>query len=273
MAAAFVFIHLCRMYGVCHLSAVPCRRESSDRSEMVTQLLFGDAFEVVEQRESWHRIITAWDHYECWIDRKQYLPVSKATFDNLRRNPAPVTTDLITIITDTETQISFPVTLGSSLPYYHSGQCQIEDRVFLVDGNIKPFEQDAVPDRQALVETALLFMNAPYLWGGRTPLGIDCSGFVQLIFKANSMQLKRDAYQQVEPGLAHSFVEEAQAGDLAFFDNEEGRIIHVGMVIDQNKIIHASGRVRIDPFDHYGIFTPERGGYTHNLRIIKNILG
>jgi gamma-D-glutamyl-L-lysine dipeptidyl-peptidase len=260
------------MYGVCHLSAVPCRREPSDKSEMVTQLLFGDAFEVLEQRESWHRILTAWDHYECWIDRKQYLPVAKAAYDNLRRNPAPVTTELFTIITDTHSNLSFPITLGSSLPFYHGGQCQIEDRVFIVDGAVRPFELDATPTREALVETALVFLNSPYLWGGRTPLGIDCSGFMQLVFKANGMQLKRDAYQQVEPGTALNFVEEAMPGDLAFFDNEEGRIIHVGMVIGDNHIIHASGRVRTDKYDHYGIFTPERGGYTHNLRIIKNLL-
>ena len=142
--------------------------------------------------------------------------------------------------------------------------------MYVVDGNAKPFETDI--SRESIVYTAMSLIHAPYLWGGRSPFGIDCSGFTQVVFKMNGLQIKRDAYQQVEIGDAYSFVEEAQPGDLAFFDNEEGRIIHVGIVIGENKIIHASGRVRIDHYDHYGIFTPERGGYTHNLRIIKNIM-
>ncbi len=257
------------MHGVVHLSAIPVRREPSDKTEMVTQLLFGDAFQVLEQKENWHRIITAWDHYEGWIDRKQYLPVSKTTFDNLNQNPAPVSSELFQLITDDKNNESFPIVLGSSLPFYSGGKCQIENRIFSFEGNARPFEIPS--NRNSIVETAMLFQNAPYLWGGRTPRGIDCSGFTQNVFKANGFRLKRDAWQQAEMGEACSFVEEAQPGDLAFFDNEEGKIIHVGIVITDNRIIHASGRVRIDHFDHYGIFTPERGGYTHNLRVIKNI--
>lgn len=257
------------MHGITHLSAIPVRREPSDKSEMVTQLLFGDAFKVIEQKDNWHHILTSWDHYEGWIDRKQYLPISKTTYDNLDQNPSPVSTELFQLITDKKTGESFPIVLGSSLPFFANGECQLEKRVFSFDGNARPFESK--PDRDSIVETAMLFLNSPYLWGGKTPLGIDCSGFTQLVFKANGIQLKRDAYQQAEIGDPYSFVEEAQPGDLAFFDNEEGRIVHVGILIGDNKIIHASGCVRIDPFDHYGIFFPERGGYTHNLRVIKNI--
>jgi len=257
-------------YGICHLSVVPCRREPSDKSEMVTQLLFGDAFEVIETRDSWHHIVTAWDHYDCWIDRKQYVPVSKSAFENLKLNPAPVVTDLFQLITDTSTGITFPIVIGSSLPFFAGNECSIGERMYVVDGHAKSFETEI--SRESIVDTAMSFIHAPYLWGGRSPFGIDCSGFTQAVFKVNGLQIKRDAYQQVEIGDAYSFVEEAQPGDLAFFDNEEGRIVHVGIVIGENKIIHASGRVRIDHYDHYGIFTPERGGYTHNLRIIKNIL-
>jgi hypothetical protein len=237
---------------------------------MVTQLLFGDSFRVIEQKDSWHHIITSWDHYDCWIDRKQYVPIPKATYDNLAQNPSPVATELFQLITDRQTGATFPIALGSSLPFYYGGECQLGDRVFSYDGNAREF--DALPDRNSIVETAHLFCNSPYLWGGKTPFGIDCSGFTQVVFKANGIHLKRDAYQQAELGEPCSFVEEAQPGDLAFFDNDEGRIIHVGIVITDNRIIHASGRVRIDHFDHYGIFTPERGGYTHNLRVIKSVL-
>lgn len=258
------------MYGICNLSAVPCRREPSDKSEMVTQLLFGDAFRVTEQKGSWHHIINAWDHYEGWIDRKQYSPVSKTTYDNLDHNPAPVSAELFQLITDLKSGETFPIVLGSSLPFFHGGQCQIEDRIYAFDGNVRLFDE-TMPSRESLVETAMLFLNSPYLWGGRTPLGLDCSGFTQVVFKANGIRMKRDAYQQAEMGEPYSFVEEAQPGDLAFFDNEDGRIIHVGILASPGTIIHASGRVRLDPFDHYGIFNQERGGYTHNLRVIKNI--
>lgn len=257
-------------YGVCHLSVVPARREPSDQGEMVTQLLFGDAFEVHEEKDSWHRVRLEWDHCDCWIDRKQYIKVSKATFENLRDNPAPVTTDLISLITDLKSGNTFPIVSGSSLPFWYDGDVRIEDHLFRSEGSVRMFDQQ--PFRNSIVETAYSYLNAPYLWGGKTPFGIDCSGFVQSVFKQNGLRIKRDAWQQVEIGDSYSFVEEAQPGDLAFFDNEEGKIIHVGIVCAENRIIHASGKVRLDHYDHYGIFTPERGGYTHNLRIIKNTL-
>jgi cell wall-associated NlpC family hydrolase len=259
------------MHGIVHLSVIPVRREPSDKSEMVTQLLFGDAIKVTEQNGSWHKIVNAFDGYEGWIDRKQYLPVSKNTFDQLDKNFPAVSTDLFQLITDKQTNESFPVVLGSSLPFFENGECQIEDRIFSFEGNVRSANEKI--SRDSIVETAMMFQNAPYLWGGRSPLGIDCSGFTQQVFKANGIKLKRDAFQQADAGVPYSFVEEAQPGDLAFFDNEEGRIVHVGIVITDNRIIHASGKVRVDHFDHYGIFTPERGGYTHNLRVIKNVIG
>ena len=257
-------------YGVCHLSVVPCRSEASDKSEMVTQLLFGDAFEILEEQGTWHKIRVEWDHYECWIDRKQYIAVSKATYENLRDNPAPIVTDLISLLTDLKSGETIPIVLGSSLPFYYDGEVCIEEHKFKHEGQVRMFDLETT--RAGIIDTALNYLNAPYLWGGRSPFGIDCSGFVQTVFKANGMRIKRDAWRQVEIGEPYSFVEEAQPGDLAFFDNEEGIITHVGIVAGENRIIHASGKVRMDHYDHYGIFTPERGGYTHNLRIIKNVL-
>lgn len=258
------------MHGFCHLSAVPCRREPSDKSEMVTQLLFGDTFTVTEEKGSWHHIVNEWDGYECWIDKKQYHRISDSLFAELKAHPAAVSSELFQLITNKTTGDTFPIPLGSFLPFLQNGEIVIDNNAFAFDGNSRPF--DKAPERNEIIETALLFRNSPYLWGGRTAFGTDCSGFVQNVFKANGIRLKRDAYQQSEYGTACSFVEEAVPGDLAFFDNEEGRITHVGIVIDDNRIIHASGRVRIDHYDHYGIFTPERGGYTHNLRVIKSIL-
>src|ERR1041385_3733478 len=113
------------MHGVVHLSVIPVRREPSDKSEMVTQLLFGDAFKVIEQNENWHHVVNVWDHYEGWIDRKQYLPISKFTYENLDLNPAPVSSELIQLITDEKSGETFPIVFGSSLPFLSNGKCQI----------------------------------------------------------------------------------------------------------------------------------------------------
>ena len=126
--------------------------------------------------------------------------------------------------------------------------------------------------REKIVDNAMMYVNAPYLWGGRSPFGIDCSGFTQLVYKIGGKKLPRDAYQQAEIGQTLSFVEEAENGDLAFFDNEEGSIIHVGILLGENEIIHSSGKVRIDKIDHQGIFNVDTKKYSHKLRLIKKIL-
>jgi cell wall-associated NlpC family hydrolase len=126
--------------------------------------------------------------------------------------------------------------------------------------------------KNKLVENSLIFLNAPYLWGGRSPLGIDCSGFTQIVYRLQGVHLPRDAYQQSEIGSTLSFIEESEPGDLAFFDNIEGKITHVGIILEDNHIIHSSGKVRIDRIDQQGIFNSEKGNHTHKLRIIKSII-
>lgn len=257
-------------YGICNLSIVPCRKEASDRSEMVTQLLFGDHFEILEVLGSWCRIKIAYDHYECWIDKKQFQPIEQHTFDILNSSVIFSANELITVITHNNTKQLFPIAMGSSLPNFDNGECAVENQSYLYDGafvtGVLPFTKGGIMD------IAMMFLNAPYLWGGKTPFGIDCSGFTQMVYKLNGIKLPRDAYQQAEMGETLSFVEEAEAGDLAFFDNDEGRIVHVGIVMDNHKIIHASGKVRIDGFDHQGIFNNDKKDYSHRLRLLKRIV-
>lgn len=257
-------------YGICLLSVVPCRKEASNTSEMVTQLLFGEHYSVKEQNDDWVQIITAYDKYECWINKKQHTKIAEATFKLLELQTPVITTELMQLITNRTTGLTFPIPLGSTLPAYLNNECKVEQNVFWYEGNSvnSSYKQEA----KSILATAQLFLNAPYLWGGRTLFGIDCSGFTQLVYKLNGYKLPRDAYQQAELGHPLSFVEEAEAGDLAFFDNEEGRIIHVGIILDNQHIIHASGNVRIDKFDHYGIFHSENKKYSHMLRVIKRII-
>jgi hypothetical protein len=258
------------MFGICNLSIVPCRKEPSDRSEMVTQLLFGDHFEIFEVQGNWCRILIAYDGYECWIDKKQFLPIEKHTFDILNTTELFCANELVQVVTDNKSKQLFPITIGSSLPNFDNGECAIENHSYLYDG---AFISGKLPfTKMGIVDIAMLYLNAPYLWGGKTPFGIDCSGFTQMVYKINGIRLFRDAFQQAELGETLSFVEEAEAGDLAFFDNEEGKIVHVGIVMDNNKIIHASGKVRIDGFDHQGIFNNEKGNYSHRLRLLKRVV-
>lgn len=257
-------------YGICLLSLVPCRKEASNTSEMVTQLLFGEHYTVLELTESWIKIKTAFDNYECWINLKQHYKISDSTFKQLEAQIIPFSNELIQVIKDKKTGISFPISLGSALPFFKNNHLKIEDFEFSFDGSSTL--SDSKKSSAEIIQTSYLFLNAPYLWGGKSPFGIDCSGFTQLVYKINDYRLPRDAYQQVELGEPLNFVEEAEAGDLAFFDNEEGKIVHVGILLNNQQIIHASGQVRVDNFDHYGIFNSSTKKYSHTLRVIKRII-
>lgn len=256
--------------GICLLSVVPCRKEPAGTSEMVTQLLFGEHYTIIEQKEDWLKITTAIDNYECWLSAKQHSKLSEQSFQHLQSATAYYTGDLISLVTDNDLNRQFPLTMGAVLPGIKNGHLKIDERSFSLDGSLVSSKSKAGADK--IIATAFTLLNAPYLWGGRTAFGIDCSGFTQLVYKLNGYQLPRDAYQQVELGYPLSFVEEAEAGDIAFFDNEEGRIVHVGILLDNQQIIHASGCVRIDKYDHYGIFNGDTGKYSHSMRVIKRIL-
>lgn len=255
------------MYGICNLSIVPLRKEPSDSSEMVSQLLFGEHFEILETQAKWALIRVAHDKYECWIGNKQYLKISDAFADALNKNSFPLTGDLLQIATDSGNH-AYPLVLGSLLPYYRAGSFNIEQTEYRYEGDVVEFRKN----REQILSNAMMYLNAPYLWGGRSPFGVDCSGFTQMAYKLAGLALKRDAYQQAEQGITLSFLEEAEPGDLAFFDNEDGRIIHVGIVLQDNMIIHASGKVRIDKLDHYGIFNTETKSYSHQLRLLKKLI-
>jgi gamma-D-glutamyl-L-lysine dipeptidyl-peptidase len=257
-------------YGICLLSLVPGRKEPDGTSEMVTQLLFGEQYTVTEVTESWIKITTAYDQYNCWISAKQHNRLSESSFRQLQKQPPAYSAELVQVIHNASTTVTFPLTIGAALPFLSQHKLNVDGHNFDFDGQVcQPTTKKPAAD---IIATAFLFLNAPYLWGGKSPFGIDCSGFTQLTYKLNGYQLPRDAYQQVELGTPLSFVEEAEPGDLAFFDNEEGKIVHVGILLNNKQIIHASGMVRIDDFDHYGIFSSDTRKYSHTLRVIKRVI-
>ncbi|AUS06197.1 C40 family peptidase [Pseudotamlana carrageenivorans] len=247
-------------YGICNLSIVPLRNEPADPSELVSQVLYGEIFKIIEQRKKWSKIRLAFDKYEGWIDNKQYLEISEDHYKTLNQQPIKLSTDLVEFIEDENQQI-FPISIGSSL----NGLTLLNH---FYDGN---FVEHQI-EKSNIIKTAFLYLNTPYLWGGKTPFGIDCSGFTQMIYKLNGYKLLRDASQQATQGEALSFIEESEPGDLAFFDNSEGAIIHVGIIMENNYIIHAHGKVRIDRLDHSGIYNVDKNTHTHKLRVIKKII-
>lgn len=246
-------------YGICNLGIVPMRFEASDQSELVSQVLYGEVFKVVEKRKKWSKIRISYDKYEGWIDNKQYLLIEESEYKNLSKASPVIATDILEYVSEDDNIYTIP--LGATL----NGLQLLGHK----------FEGNSTRDQQPkadLIKTAFLYLNSPYLWGGKTPFGIDCSGFTQMVYRLNGYNLKRDASQQATQGEALSFIEESEPGDLAFFDNAEGDIIHVGIILENNYIIHAHGKVRVDRLDHSGIYNTDTNTHTHKLRVIKKVI-
>lgn len=255
-------------FAICHLSVVPVRASNSDKSELVTQLLFGEVVEVIERKGSWWYIRCTWDNYLGWIDEKQVILITPSEAEQYHSNFA-YCLELVQPIIGKDHYI--PITVGSRLPHFDGMRLTLQENSYQFTGQAV-FPNDLKPSMELLQKIARKYLYAPYLWGGRSPLGIDCSGFTQNVYKMVGYQLPRDAAEQVMEGELIDFVEQAKAGDLAFFENKAGRITHVGILCEDQQIIHASGQVRIDKIDHYGIFNADLGKYTHRLRVTKRML-
>ncbi|MBO3098092.1 C40 family peptidase [Gelidibacter pelagius] len=247
-------------YGIANLSIVPLRIEPSDTTELVSQVLYGEIFKVTERRKKWSKIRLDYDQYEGWIDNNQYLELPESEYSILAECPQKFSGDLIEFVQDTNNQL-LTIPVGSSLTALN-----VLEHFF--DGNCV----EGTQPKSKLIETAFLYRNSPYLYGGKTPFGIDASGLTQMVYKLNGYNLYRAVEQQAKQGEALSFIEESEAGDLAFFDNNEGQIVHVGIIMPDNYIIHAHGKVRIDRLDHSGIYNTDVKMHTHKLRVIKKII-
>jgi gamma-D-glutamyl-L-lysine dipeptidyl-peptidase len=249
---------------ICENVFVPLRSGPSHKTEMLSQILFGEKYSVIDKAGSWLKVETIFDSYMGWIDS-----------DHLQHSPD-----------ENESKGSV---LNKSLLCYKSDKtrlvleagCEIfnpdfETKVFYAGKNQYTAEQEFnnsyISTNDTVTDTAMKFINSPYIWGGRIPSGIDCSGLTQLAYKIHGIQIARDSWKQAEAGKAIDFIDQCEPGDLVFFDNDRGKISHVGMIISRGLVIHASGRVRIDSIDHQGIFKQEIGGYSHHLRMIKRIL-
>jgi len=256
-------------FGICRLSIVPVRKEPSHNSEMVTQLLFGDHYTVlsVTPDKNWIHIKIYFDEYEGWIDIKQHKDINEAYFFDLIYNEFKISTDITNSVLYKKKPLQ--IVMGSILPISNTELFDLEEQ-FAFNGESKDLGQKR--DFEFIRMTSLKYLNTPYLWGGKTPYGIDCSGFVQMVFKISGYKLKRDTFDQAKQGLEIDILNEARPGDLAFFSNKEGKIGHVGIIFENNEIIHAYGKVRIDMLNQDGIFNEKNKILTHKLHRIKRIL-
>ena len=236
-------------YGICKLSAIALRKENRHSSEMVSQLLYNETYTVLDKTQEWLLIQTHFDQYEGWIQAKQFCEIGEDEYKALKNRKLYLTNKPIV-----EYEGKF-LSLGT--PLYEPHADAIE-----TPSEFQP---------ELMVDYAKMLLNAPYLWGGRTVMGIDCSGLVQVCARLAGLALPRDASQQIEHGELVYFLQETQPGDLAFFGNEEGHITHVGIIMGNEQIIHASGQVRIDFLDQTGIFNKEKNEHTHLLQAIKRL--
>jgi hypothetical protein len=245
-------------FGFCLVAVAPIRKEPSEASEIVSQLLFGEPIEVQEFGRPWVKIQSYLDGYEGYIDGKHILPLTPKELKKWSDSKIYLATPFTYLQTPWGKQL---ISKGSLVG--DSAQFKIGDFDFELHASPLPASND-------LWGNALDYLNTPYLWGGKSIFGIDCSGFTQAIFRLQGINLPRDAYEQEELGESIDF-EEAKLGDLAFFKNKDGKVIHVGIIGENNQIIHASGRVRIDELKENGIWNEEMELMTHNLSSIKRV--
>jgi cell wall-associated NlpC family hydrolase len=256
--------------AICLLSAVALRKEASDASEMVSQLLFGELCNIIEQQNNWYFIESEHDKYKGWINAKALGILTEIEYDSYLKTEPYIIHKSYCEASVLSKQGSLLLTMGSLI--YH-----LDERIFSMAGNTYSFNN--VPEkmpkansRQIILDSALQFLNTPYLWGGRSIMGIDCSGLVQIVCRIAGINMLRDASQQATQGSTIEKLIDATPGDILFFDNPEGKIIHTGILLKKNQIIHASGAVRIDMIDETGIFNTDRNIYTHQLSMIKSVV-
>lgn len=254
-------------YAFVTIACLPLRSEPCEKAEIATQLLFADIVHLIETDGNWSRVHCLFDDYIGWIDNKTLQYFENLEFIN--NCNFSVLDNLFSWAYDyNEEKVLLPA--GATIYNYNPNDLtfNLNNLQYKLTQPITKYEANS----NNILHLAKQFLNCPYLWGGKTAFGIDCSGLVQVVFKIVGIHLLRDAAQQVNHGTTISFLEEAKPADLIFFDNEQGKIVHVGIYMGNNQIIHASGKVRIDEIDNYGIYRKDKKKYTHKLRVIKRII-
>ena len=255
-------------YAIGRYAAAALRAKAKATAEMTSQLLFGEPVTVLEASGNYRRVRCSDDEFEGYVRADQLLTVPERTYRLQRENPAFNLDLFSTVLGD---QQGMPVTFGARLPEFDGMRLCVNDRYFNFTGQAA-LSEDLRTEADLLIRFARRWLFVPGLTGGRTPSGIDPAAFVQLVTRLINLKLPRTAPAMSQHGRMVDFVVQAQAGDLAYFDNRRGEIDHVGILLPDSQLLHVHDRVRIDAVDHYGVYNYELGKYTHRLRIVKRLL-
>lgn len=262
------------MKAISLYSIVPVRALARESAEQNTQMLFGETCQITATSEDarWYQVRLDGDGQEGWVDAKMVTPMTDKEYRAYRKayaSAAVVVFPMAYAMSENNGQ-TIPLTAGTRLPDYQDGRFSVLGVGFRIDPGMVAV-QPLVLNELNLLQAVRFFLNVPYLWGGRNALGMDCSGFTQVVMGLFGKRLLRNASEQATQGRTVTDLNKAKAGDLAFFDHTDGRISHVGLVIDSSRIIHCSGRVKVEKLDATGIWSAERGDYTHHLVRIQRV--
>jgi gamma-D-glutamyl-L-lysine dipeptidyl-peptidase len=256
-------------YAICKLSIIPIRSSANNSSDMITQLLFGETAEIIEiKNKHWFKIKSAYDGIVGWASPKQFESITKNDFDAINLKSSIVLEYWHPAISD---ERQFYITIGAQLPDFDGLKFNVNGSQYLFSGQAIT-KSDRIKSGAFALKLANRFLNTPFLSGGRSALGIDSGGLVQMIYKIIGIKLPRNPDEQVYQGKLIHFIEEAKDGDLFFFENSRSTINHVGIYSEDKKIIHPDGYVKSDLVDHFGIFDKTLGRYTYKLRVIKRLI-
>ena len=253
--------------GIINTSASAQRKTADHRSEMINQLLFGEIVLVGEEKGEWSKVVCYPDQYEGFVLSAHIRKLSAENPEEVLGNNTHISSDWVSLLSGKESLSTMIIPPGSRLYNIRDAYFELEGWQQKITGKLLEYQSKIAAE--VLIANAFRFLNTPYLWGGKTPFGMDCSGFIQVVFRMSGIELPRDAWQQAEKGSGVGFVEECIPGDLAFFGEENQSINHVGLILSSNSIIHCSRKVKVDSFDHNGIFSDKT--YSHKLRLIKRI--
>jgi len=258
------------MTGIITIPLVSLWESDSDSSSLSTQLMFGELVEVLKVGEHWIYVRNLTDDCLGWVDLKMVQILSAEEEKRLSNLPVFCISVPFLVCDKPVSQQKMYLPGGSYFPAYNYGRCIIDDEIYQI--NMSSNLQKPSTLSQEIINYTLQYLNAPYLLGGKSIMGIDCSGLVQVVFAMGGVKLPRDVAHQVEFGHVIDFLFEAQPGDLVFFENTEREIVHVGILLNTHQVIHVSGCVKIDSIDSQGIISSKTGDYTHTLRVIKRIV-
>ncbi len=266
---------------VCLQSWVPLRLSASSASEMVSSLLFGERCELLQQENDWLKVRCLHDGYIGWIPANYLFLLP----ENWLQWKWSIVLDGDSAWVSDSNQIQGLSQPGNTVILLSPGswvpaveQLEIAGITYRYTRrsgqdswrlSSKVLLNPTLPVALRIQETARMFINTPYLWGGRSLWGVDCSGLVQLVAAMVGIKMPRDAYQQAQVGTKKMW-DSAAPGDLAYFSNKEGKVTHVGILLENSYIIHAHGRVRIDQLTPAGIVSTDTGKQTHTLCDIRS---